>query len=344
MSCTQQRRNVVHALLDEPYRFEFFQAVRLMVEWLSQQGIAPERALTEHILFENVLSFNFAPAQLTALTIDTGEALQVRFTPAFMGFLGVNGTLPVHYTETIYAYQTATRDEAPRAFLDMFSNRALALFYLAWRQHRVEHDADFLPQLLGFTGFLPGAGRAAGGAIDDESIARYAGVLVQRPVPPDVLARMLSEQLGLPLAIDESIGSWINLAAQEQCALGQQNAGLGQNIVLGDRSWRPDLRAQIRIGPLCRAQFEDALRGGASARVLEQLLRLFGNPTLSYDVRLTLKAEDIHPTRLSGGTAPAVRLGQDSFLVSQNEERDRNDMTYRITLLDPLPPLPGARS
>lgn len=339
MSCTQQRGNVVQALLDAPYRFEFFQAVRLLVEWLAQKGIAPERALLDHVLFENALSFTFAPAQIAALSVDTGEALQVRLTPAFMGFLGVNGTLPVHYTETIYAYQTATRDEAPRAFLDMFSSRALALFYLAWRQHRVEHDDAFLPQLLNLAGFQPGAG----GAIGDETIAQYAGVLVQRPVPPDVLARMLSDQLGLPLVIDESIGSWINLAEKEQCALGQQNAGLGNDTLLGDRSWRPDLRAQIRIGPLCREQFEDALPGGTSAHVLEQLLRLFGNPTLSYDVRLTLKAEDIQPMRLSGGTAPAARLGQDSFLVSQTEDSDRSDMSYRITLLDPLPPLPGAR-
>lgn len=348
MSCTQQRGSVVQALVNEPYRFEFFQAVRLMVEWLAQQGIAPERALTEHVLFENILSFTFAPAQIAALSIDTDAALQVRITPAFMGFLGVDGTLPAHYTETIYTYQSTTHDEAPRAFLDMFSNRTLAQFYLAWRKHRVEHADAFLPQLLSFAGFQPGAAMAAGGAIDDELIAQYAGVLLQRPVPPDVLARVLSDVLRSPLAIDESVGSWIDLAGQEQCALGQQNAGLGYNILLGDRSWRPDLRAQLRIGPLSRQQFDDALPGGESARVLEQLLRMFGNPTLSYDVRLILKAEEIHPMRLFGGAIPTGRLGQDSFMVSQTEKRDRSDMSYRITLLDPLPhlstlPLHGVR-
>ena len=181
MSCTQQRGSVVQALVNEPYRFEFFQAVRLMVEWLAQQGIAPERALTEHVLFENILSFTFAPAQIAALSIDADPAPQVRITPAFMGFLGVDGTLPAHYTETIYTYQSTTHDEAPRAFLDMFSNRTLAQFYLAWRKHRVEHADAFLPQLLSFAGFQPGAAMAAGGAIDDETIVQYAGVPVAAP-------------------------------------------------------------------------------------------------------------------------------------------------------------------
>lgn len=350
MSCTQQRGDVVQALLDEPYRFQFFQAVRLVVEWLSQHGIAPDEALTDHVLFENNLSFNFAPAQVAALRTETGEALKFRVTPAFMGFLGVDGSLPFHYTETIYAYMAATRDEAPRAFLDMFSTRALAQFYLAWRKHRVEHigtgDGDgFLPLLLAFAGFQPGAGKAGGGAIDDEMIGQYAGVLLQRPVPPDVLARMLSDYLQVPLAIEESVGSWINLAEPERCSLGKQNARLGNNILLGKRSWRPDLRARMRIGPLSRQQFDASLPGGESAGVLAQLLRMFGNPTVSYDVQLILKAEEIHPLRLSGDATHTARLGQDSYLVSQAEDTDRGDMSYRITLLPPLPPLPhhGAR-
>jgi type VI secretion system protein ImpH len=337
MSCTQQRGTVVQALLDEPYRFEFFQAVRLMVEWLGQSGIAPERALTEHVLFENVLSFSFAPAQIAEVGADE-ETLEVRFTPAFMGFLGVNGTLPFHYTERIYAYESTTHDEAPRAFLDMFSNRALALFYMAWCKHRVEHlgaEDGFLSLLLNFAGFQRGAG-----TLDDAVIARYAGVLVQRPVPPDVLASVLADYLRVPLVIDETTGCWMTLNRPEQCALGLQNAVLSTNAMLGERSWRPDLRAEIRIGPLSRQQFDASLPGGDSARVLAQLLRIFGNPTVSYDVRLILKAAEINPMQLSGGAAQSARLGQDSFLVSQTEDLDRSDMTYRITLLEPLPPLP----
>jgi type VI secretion system protein ImpH len=362
MSATQRRRTVVEHLLDEPYRFQFFQAVHLLVEWLVEQGIAPDRALTEHILFENNLALSFAPGQIAALRAGRGQppvtegeliqaleeddALQIRITPAFMGFLGNSGTLPFHYTERVAAHLSATRDEAPRAFLDMFSNRALAQFYMAWRKHRVEHagtvgEDGFLPLLLSFAGFRPDDSKCDDDGAEDEMIALYAGVLMQRPVPPSVLARMLSDYLGVPLDIDESVGQWIELGEEEQCSLGGRNSVLGNNTILGERSLRPDLGARIRVGPLSRAAFERFLPGGDSALALLRLLRLFGSQTISYEVRLTLRAQDIGPLCLSGAGGRPVRLGQDSFLVTETGEADRNDMSYRLT---PLPPLSASRS
>ena len=50
------------------------------------------------------------------------------------------------------------KDEGPRAFLDTFSNRSLALFYEAWRKYRLElkYQLDgkdtFLPLLLALAG------------------------------------------------------------------------------------------------------------------------------------------------------------------------------------------------
>jgi len=338
MQATLQRRTVIGQLQDAPWRFDFFQAVRLLVEWLGQQGIPPDQALVDHVWFENCLSFASAPSQIAAL--DASDPLHIHLTPAFMGFLGAHGTLPQHYTERIAAHQSATKDDAPRAFFDMFSNRALAQFYTAWRKHRVEHagrdGADgFLPLLLSLAGM-----RAGATAIDDATIAKFAGATLQRPVPPDILRGILGDYLGLPLAIDETVGAWIHLHEHERCALGGINAALGHTTLLGKRSWRPDLHAQLRIGPLDRAAFDSLLPDGARAQALAQLLRLFGNPTLTYVVRLVLKAAEINPLCLSGHLA---RLGQDTFLVGATETRDRGDMCYRLAPLAPLPPLPAPR-
>jgi predicted component of type VI protein secretion system len=49
MPATLQRRTVVQHLIDAPWQFQFFQAVRLLVEWLEEQGIAPERALVDPV-------------------------------------------------------------------------------------------------------------------------------------------------------------------------------------------------------------------------------------------------------------------------------------------------------
>lgn len=340
MPAALQRLTDVEQLLAAPHRFDFFQAVRLMVAWLEQQGIPADQALADHVSFENSLSFAFPPGEIAALAVEGAQ--QIHLTPAFIGLLGASGTLPHHYTERIAAYQSATKDEAPRAFFDMFSNRAVAQFYLAWRKHRVElagpaDDDAFLPLLLSLAGFKPGAGIHDDFSIPDELIARYAGAMMQRPVTPGVLGGILSDYLQAPLAIDESTGRWLALHEPERCALGGGNATLGYDTLLGSRSWRPDLGARIRIGPLRRPAFDKLMPGAVHARALAQLLRLFGNPAIVYEVRLTLAAADIQPIRLAGGDAPAARLGQDSFMVAGSEDRDRSDMYYRITPLAPLP-------
>lgn len=362
MPSAHQRNTVVHALLEEPYRFQFCQAVRLILEWLSEHGVGTEKALTDHLVFENDLSLSFAPAQIAALSFGTDQqprteqglaqaladdtGLQIHLTPAFMGFLGINGTLPFHYTETIQGHISQTRDAAPRAFLDMFSNRVLVQFYMAWCKHRVEQPdsrdvGGFLSLLLHFIGLQPDSNKNEAATVANDRLAQYAGVLLQRPVPLSVLARLLSDYLGVPLEIHESTGTWITLLEHEQCALGGENTLLSSNTLLGERSWRPDLLAQISIGPLSKDEFHASLPDGSSARVLEQLLGMLANPTVSYEVRLILKAEEIHPLCLFGDDTYTARLGQDSFLVSETESQDRGDVSYFITLLPPLPPLPA---
>jgi hypothetical protein len=147
---------------------------------------------------------------------------QFHLTPTFMGLLGAHGALPGHVTERIAAWEASQPDAqlagAPRAFLDIFTTRMLALFYGAWRKYRVEHSvvADgsdgFLPLLLALAGFAP----APHEAVDDATLARYAGVLRQRPASAVVLARVLSHHFGVPVALQEGIGFWDALAAGEQ--------------------------------------------------------------------------------------------------------------------------------
>jgi type VI secretion system protein ImpH len=69
--------------------------------------------------------------------VHSGKMKFVTITPTFMGFLGSCGSLPAHYTERIARYQFEQRDEGPRAFLDAFSTRSLALLYHAWSKYRL---------------------------------------------------------------------------------------------------------------------------------------------------------------------------------------------------------------
>lgn len=340
----QPGAGLIGRLLAEPQRFEFFQAVRLLLLWLDEQGVPPRRALEQHLRFRNSLSLGFPAAQVEAIAAsaaEDGTAPQFHLTPTFMGLLGAHGVMPAHVTERIAAWESAQGDaglaEAPRAFLDIFTTRMLALFYGAWRKYRVEHAVreggdGFLPLLLALAGFTPGAPHEA---VGDATLARYAGVLRQRPASAVVLGRVLSHHFGVPVALEEGIGFWDLLAPDEQTRLG--GAALGQDAMLGERSWRPDLRVRVRIGPLRRAQFERFLPRAEGARALRTLLGLFAAPTLSYEVVLVLAHSELRPVRLAGGPQ---RLGRDSFLITAPALHDRADMVYDVRPMPPLPPGP----
>jgi type VI secretion system protein ImpH len=352
----QPAAGLIARLLAEPERFEFFQAVRLLLLWLGEQGVPPRRALERHLRFRNSLALGFPAGQVEAIAPQAaadGVAPQFHLTPTFMGLLGAHGALPSHFTERIAAWESSQPDaelaEAPRAFLDIFTTRMLALFYGAWRKYRVEHavsglDAGdgFLPLLLALAGFAPGVAHEG---VMDATLARYAGVLRQRPASGVVLARVLSHHFGVQVALQEGIGYWDALAPDEQSVLGgrggrgaQSGAVLGEAAVLGQRCWRPDLRVRVRIGPLSRTQFERFLPHGSGARTLRTLLGLFAAPTLGYEVVLVLARGELRPVRLAGGPQS---LGRDSFLITAPALQDRADMVYDMRPMAPLPTSPA---
>lgn len=363
------RTSVIERLLAAPQGFEFVQAITLLLGWLEEQGVAPEQALRAQLRFRNSLLLGFPPSEIEALQVgrtaqeapgdpmrDPGAAaggegeppaadsLQFTLTPTFMGLLGVHGALPAHYTERIAQWQHERQDEAPRAFLDMLSGRMLALYYGAWRKYRVEYaaarqDDDFRTRLLALAG--EGADHGLGSGLPGGLVACFAGLLQQRPRSAAVLERLLTGYFGLPLRVEEAVGHWSCMAPHEQSALGA-GACLGENTLLGERSWRPDLRARLRIGPLGRNAFERLLPSGDMAAALRAILAWFAVPGVDFEVQLILRADEVGPSRLTGipatgATATGARLGRDSFLVTGAVAGDRADMRYLIRPMAPLP-------
>jgi type VI secretion system protein ImpH len=346
---------VIERLFAQPQRFEYFQAVRLLELWLKRNGAPQEGAVANFLRFQNSTSLSFPASQLESLQpeprdlpIDApslGAALQsaqlryIRITPAFMGFLGTSGTLPAHYTERIAAHALYQKDDGPRAFLDTFSSRALALFYEAWRKYRLElkYQIDgkdgFLPLLLSLAGMhQPSLRRRLsddGDGVLDESVAYFATAMRQRPASAVQIARVLSEYFRQPVRAEQFIGCWYDVPGSQQTTLGMANAVLGGGAMAGERVWQRDLRLRLVIGPLDREGYESFLPGAKAALALESMLTMFTGLTLEYEVQLVLRAEDVEGARLdeqgSGG-----RLGWDSFLVTEAQQQDRSDVRYEI--------------
>ncbi|QJE02025.1 type VI secretion system baseplate subunit TssG [Massilia forsythiae] len=346
---------VIERLFAQPYRFQYFQAVRMLELWLKRRGVPEEGALANFVRFQNSTSLAFPASEVEALrtepaglapqpqalaaALQRAELHYLRLTPAFMGFLGGAGALPAHYTERIAAHALFERDDGPRAFLDTFSSRTLYLFYQAWRKYRLElkyHGSGkdgFLPLLLS----LAGMGHASlrrrmsdhGDGLLDESVAYFATAMRQRPPSAVHMARVLAEYFGQPVAIEQFVGRWYDVPPAQQTTLGMHNATLGGGALAGDRVWQRDLRLRLTIGPLPLADYEAFLPGGRAARALYNMLAMFTGLALEYEVKLVLRAADVRGVALNDGRIGG-RLGWDGFLVDGPQSADRADVCYEI--------------
>lgn len=350
--------SLIRRLIAEPQRFEFVQALRILELWLRKNGVAHHRTLIDHVRVEQSVSLSFSVSQIEALTIDadmpvdTDAALQdalrqnrllhFRVTPTFMGLLGVNGVLPLHYTDSIGVRVHFDKDEGPRAFLDSFSTRALTLFYQAWTKYRVYYRIDkdgndgFLPLQLAIAGASAGLRhfnpRQPESNVCDEVAAFYASILRHRAAAPRAIGAVLAEYFGVPITLMQFEGRWDPVPFKERCRLGVANRTLGRNAMLGTREWRRDLCVRLRIGPLGMTDYKRFLPKADGAEALKVMLSLFPVPALQFEVQLVLRAQAVRSARLCAKPdGSGVALGQGLFLGA-SAPRDRDGMIYRLQM------------
>lgn len=357
MLATKRRSEpgVIQRLLDQPFRFQFFQAVRVLELWLKRNGVAPE---TDCLRFRNSLSLSFPASEIEALGVEdagadcsahelehalsSGALRVLEITPAFMGFLGGCGALPLHYTERIAGHALYERDDGPRAFLDVFSNRIVTQLYEAWGKYRLEFkyaldESDaFLPLLRALAGIgQRGLTRRLGSADDgvlDETLGSYAAALRHRPASAALIQAVLQDYFQVPIALQQFIGRWYGLPQPQQTRLGLGNAVLGSTALAGARVWQRDLCLLVCVGPLNREAFNAFLPGGRAANSLEKMITMFSGSCLEYEVQLVLRARDVRGVMLTSG-GDGARLGWDSFLAAAGGSDDRSDVKYRLHAL-----------
>ena len=314
-------------LLAHPQRYEFFQAVRLLLRWLGRQGIGPEQALGGVIRFRNSVGLGFPPSEIEAIEPGTGDMPAITITPAMMGLLGTMGALPLHYTERFAAWELRNRDDGPRAFLDLFSSRQVALFYRAWCKYRVRQPLAagvdrFQPLLLALAGVAPGLQDVAGA----DTMARFAAPLRSRVVSADLIAGVLGACFGVAVHVEQFTGRWDVLAPDQCTLLAQGNCVLGAGATAGARLLRPELGIRIRLGPVSALEFARFLPGQEGSRALAALLARFAIDVPYRALQVVLRREAVHGVQLGG----SARLGLDGFLCTRSAARDRDDMCYLL--------------
>ncbi len=326
------RTAVEDELREDPCRFQFFQAVRLL------QRLRPERQPVgrfappeqEAVRFEVHNALEFPASQIQS--IDWSHPEQPRLSINFMGLTGPLAVLPYCYTEQVIE-RTRTRDGALAAFLDIFNHRIISLFYQAWEKYhfvtayeRGELDR-FTHHLLDLLG-IGTQGLQDRQAVEDVSLVYYAGLLSQQPRSAVALEQILSHYFDVPAEVEQFAGAWYRLSPSNQCCFEDGDSfseQLGFGAVVGDEVWDQKSRVRVRLGPLPIARYREFLPDGRAHQPLRALLRFFSNGEFDFEVQLVLKREDVPPCEigLEGGTAP--QLGWVTWMKPKKAEMDPDD-------------------
>ena len=360
--------NVDERLFQEPYRFEFFQAVRLL------ERLAPERRTVgrqassgnEIVRFHVPATMAFPASPIHEIDVPTEQQPTPQMWVNFMGLTGPSGVLPRHYTEMLVRRHIDFR--GPERFVlqdwfDLFNHRLISLFHRAWEKYRFwipyergEHLREMpdtftqtLRSLIGLgtpalhnrlqvavpqiPAHAPGERETTPTRIQDLSLLRYAGLLAQRPRSAANLEALLADYFLVPVQVEQFQGQWLQLEDSDQSQLGsnEPTAMLGTGAVVGPRVWNVQGKFRVRLGPLTYQQFCTFFpdHSPTSQRktffLLSQLVRLFAGPEFDFDIQLTLRREEVPPTRLAADDEVGPRLGWNTWLCNSPPEQDAED-------------------
>jgi type VI secretion system protein ImpH len=324
-------------LRNEPYLFEFFQAVRLLERFLPGKvgvgNFAPPSA--EVARFQANSTLAFPASEIQALSWPARGPVEMKVN--FMGLTGPEGVLPLNYTYFL-AERARAGDYSAADFFDTFNHRIISLFFQAWEKYRFwiayergERD-QFSHHLLDLIG-LGTSGLEDRQAVPDDSLLYYSGLLAQHPRSAVALEQILCDYFDVPVEVEQFAGGWYRLDARTQCCLedgGSPSEQLGFGAVVGDEVWDQTARVRLRIGPLSLAQYQEFLPTGSAFEPLRALTRFFSNDEFDFEVQLVLNRHEVPRCELGVDAETAPRLGWTTWGRTKEMTRDAADTILQL--------------
>ena len=312
-------------LTDEPYRFEFFQAVRVLEKVFPERRAVGRNAMPneEIVRFRSRVAVDFPASEIHEVrqSVDERSGEQrLEMLVNFMGMAGVSGVLPQPYTDLILD-RVRHRDTAMWAFLDIFTHRMVSMFYRAWRKYRFPigyepGNDDFTGYLFDLVG-LGTKGLRGRMSLPDESLLPYAGLIAQKPHSVNALRNILSDYFGAPAAVQQFCGQWLELEPADHTRLGTRNSALGESSIAGTRIWEQQSKFRVRMGPVDYKQFQAFLPNGSGHAPLKSIVKFMAGLELDFDIQLILKKQQVPSTILTTRAMRKPLLGWTTFLKTK---------------------------
>jgi type VI secretion system protein ImpH len=334
---------VLQALGREPHRFDLFQAMRrLECAFRDRPRLGEaQRPADEAVRLGQEPSLAFAQSAIASFSQE--GANPPKLSTFIFGVFGPNGPLPLHLTEYARDRLRNHADATLARFLDVFHHRMLTLFYRAFAdaEPAIARDRPSSDRFALFVGALFGMGLPSTRGRDlvsDLSKLHYAGLLARQTRDADGLESLVGGLFRLTARVEQFVGEWVDIPRGHRSRLGRRNCALGQDAVLGARTWLCSGKFRLVLGPLRRDQFESLLPGSSRLERLASLVRTYAGDELTWDLKLVLAKPDWRPLALGRS-----RLGWGTWIGLRPSTWQRADLAFdpaRRARFTPTPPDP----
>jgi len=305
----ERTATLIDELVEDPYRFDFFQALRLIQnEYGDKPKIGDAKRLRdERFRLGQKPTLEFAPA--TFAEANRNEKDIVELAVYFWGLHGPNGAMPLAITEFLIERKLRHQDETLRRFMDIFHHRALVLFFKAWAINNKAVDYErgdqssfrlYINALIG----LATEGMANRDTVGEDAKLYFSSHLSAPTTHASGLISIISDYFEMPARIEEFVGRWMRLPEESIAIMGHRNGELGATAIVGQLIWNCQLRFRLILGPITKAQLKRMLPTGLSFKRLRDWVSLYLGRQLEWEVQIIVRRDEV----------PLAQLGQDAYL------------------------------
>ncbi|WLQ17116.1 type VI secretion system baseplate subunit TssG [Hahella aquimaris] len=331
-------------LQQDPWRFDFFQLVRLLEHFDSQDtrprtplgGFYPPR--NEPVRFVVNPSMGFEGGAVDKITRGGDKSLASRdqwsMAVNFWGLVGSRGVLPFHYRDLILQ-RLRQKDKSMKHFFDLLDHRTLSLFYRSWKKYRIpltfeanhqldpkynrDRHAEMIKGLMGLASM-----RSAKFYQPSGDIFNVAGLMSRGVCSAEALSQAIRQHFGLKVSILHFRGQWRRMPDDVQTRLGGSrfpgvNHCLGQQAILGEKTWSVQNRFTVHFDDIDYPRFLSIVSGTEILGAMYKLIRTMAGVALDFDLSLKVRQDRLPNSQLAHPTAPPL-LGWNSKLFSTRQQ------------------------
>lgn len=272
-------------LIDSPWQYDFFQAVRLLKKYQH------DHTQTNNIRLLNKSSLNFPTGEVTSILYESDFIV----TTSILGIIGQSGALPISYSELILK-RAEHNDSGIENFLEIFNNRLLQFYYQAWHRGRFyigfetkQTSEPTIKLLSSLAGHEPSSINSHKFSIDN--MIYFTGLFSDQSSSREGLQLIIQNYFNLPNEIFNHTGQWINLNKSEQTALSYEAVNhnkLGYDSVIGSRVWSTQNKFTIVIGPIDYKQYTRLLPNENIFEALKNLIQLYVGIEYQFNIELKI--------------------------------------------------------